>query len=127
MILLLSLTFFRGDPKIQELKKNLDTTERRFCVATLTIMELWSGACLSPKSKQEKENILQFLESLEILDLTQQAAFEAGEIEVQLLRSGKTIDPEDCMIAAIARVNNETIVTGDRHFSFIAGLKVLTY
>ncbi|MBI5797791.1 PIN domain-containing protein [Candidatus Woesearchaeota archaeon] len=121
------IDLFHGNLKAKEISQELSEREMQLSITTPTIMELWSGACLSVRSKQEKEKILQLLQSLEVLDLTREAAFEAGEIEAQLLKQGKTIDPEDCMIAGIVKANNETIVTGDRHFTFIEGLKVLKY
>ena len=121
------IDLFHGEMTVVHLKQELDNGRTRFCVATPTIMELWSGACLSQKQKREKEKIFAFLQSLDVLDLTQEAAIEAGEIEAQLFKIGRPIDPEDCMIAAIARSHNETLVTGDKHFTYIEGLKILKY
>jgi predicted nucleic acid-binding protein len=64
---------------------------------------------------------------LEVLSLDNDSAKEAAEIQFNLSKKGIKIDNEDIMIAAIAKLNGEKIITKDNHFTFIDGLKVLKY
>ena len=117
----------RGKKEVTNLMSDLDTSEDFLAVASPTIMELWAGACTAKASQAEKEKINNLLASLEILNLDEKSAKEAGEIEAELTNSGKIIETEDIMIAAIAKSNNEKIVTRDGHYAKINGLKVLKY
>ncbi|MBI5389465.1 PIN domain-containing protein [Candidatus Woesearchaeota archaeon] len=63
-----------------------------------------------------------------LLDFNRKAAELAGSISRNLKAAGQEIDPEDCMIAAIALLHHETLLTRNmHHFERIAGLKVKSY
>ncbi|MBI3027223.1 PIN domain-containing protein [Candidatus Woesearchaeota archaeon] len=117
----------RGKKEISDLKEELSKSEPILAVAAPSIMELWAGACLAKASAAEKEKISELLESLEILNLDEKSAKEAGEIEAGLIGEGQIIETEDVMIAAIAKVHGEKIVTRDSHYTKIHGLNVLKY
>ncbi len=117
----------RGRKDVGNLKEELSRSESILAVASPSIMELWFGACQAKASEQEKEKINQLLLSLEVLDLDEKSAKEAGEIEGELFAKRQVIETEDVMIAAIARVHNEKVVTRDNHYTKIDGLKVLKY
>jgi len=51
-------------------------------------------------------------------------AREFGILRVELNEQGTPIPIVDVMIAAIARANNLILVSADRHFNFVRGLKV---
>ena len=96
-------------------------------ITVIAIFELWSGAVRSQKPEKEKQKILNILESLPILSLDQKSSKIAGEIHGQLLQKGMSIDPEDCMIAGIAKNYNQSILTRDKHFQRIKNIVVETY
>ena len=96
-------------------------------ITVIAIFELWSGAVRSQKPEKEKQKILNILESLPILSLDQKSSKTAGEIHGQLLQKGMGIDPEDCMIAGIAKNYNQSVLTRDKHFQRIKDIKVETY
>ncbi len=120
------IDLLRGNPAVKEFKSQLDMTESVLTVATPTVMEVWVGACLD-FSEPQRQKTLKLLSSLKALPLDFRAAQEAGEIEAELERRGEMIQPEDVMIAAIARTHGETLVTRDAHYARIPGLKVLKY
>ncbi len=117
----------RGKSEIHGLKDELDRHEETLAVATPSIMELWLGACMAKASNEEKEKINELIQSLEIFDLDEKSAKDAGEIEAELMRKNQAIDTEDIMIAAIARAHGEKVITRDKHYAKILGLKVLKY
>ena len=121
------IDLLRGKNEAQELKNSFEMTERSLAVTAPTVMELWSGALLDNAPPAECEQINNLLNSLRILPLTEQSAKLAAEMEVALIRKGLQVQPVDLMIAAIARINGEKLVTRDAHFARIEGLKVLKY
>ncbi len=90
-------------------------------------MEIWLGICLQGRESRERQKVLSLFESMEILSFDERCAKETAEIRAQLQKKGKLIGIEDCMIAAIAKINHETLVTKDADFSSIDGLKIFKY
>src|SRR3989344_5060748 len=96
------IDFLRGEPKIIEKIKNLE------------------------EKKREKINNL--LEATANFSLDISAAKEAGSIHASLKKEGIIIDPEDSMIAGIAKINREKILTRNiKHFQRINGIMIETY
>ena len=120
------IDLLRGKRNVFLLKDELDKTETRLTIASLSIMELWAGA-IQTSSEKEKVKINQLLQSLEILPFDESSAKEAAEIEAELASKGLIVGTEDIMIAGIAKVNGEKVVTADAHYTRIHGLKVLKY
>jgi predicted nucleic acid-binding protein len=68
------------------------------------------------------------LSSLPQLGLDFPSASAAGLIYGEKIRAGREIDPEDAMLAGMARVKAEKILTRNvKHFSGIEGVTVETY
>ncbi|HLC67148.1 MAG TPA: PIN domain-containing protein [Candidatus Nanoarchaeia archaeon] len=121
------IDLLRKKPEIVALKDDLDRSEQRLTIAAPAVMELWFGILANNASAREKARVLELFDTLEILPLDRKSAQEAGEIEAALVSSGQQIETEDIMIAAIARVNGEKVVTRDRHYARIPGLQVHKY
>lgn len=121
------IDLLRGKPAVKELKDELDRTETRLAIAAPSIMELWAGSCAAKGTQAEQDKIIELMESLEILPLDGRSAREAGEIEADLIAKGLAIQAQDVMIAGIARINGEKVVTRDEGYARIPGLKVLKY
>jgi len=97
-------------------------------VTTPTIFELWSGIARSSRPEQEKKKVLEVLGSQLILELDEKSAEEGGRIDGLLVREGLRIDPEDCMIAGIAKHYQQKVLTRNvKHFNRIKGLSVESY
>ena len=121
------IDLLRGKNSIRELKDEIDKGKEQVTITSISVMEIWAGANFSRSSPKEKEKINDLLAGHEILDFDIRAAKEAGEIEAELMSKGTPIDIEDVMIAAIAKVNGEKLVTRDNHYGSISGLRVLKY
>jgi len=94
--------------------------------SSITLGELHFGA---RRLRTDGEQLLERIES--ILARTTLVPFDAaagrfyGAIRAELERAGTPIGDADTRIAAIAMVNNLTVVTGNiRHFQRVAGLAV---
>ena len=121
------IDLLRGKEEVRSLKEELDRMETTIFLTTPTVMELWSGACLSQAPEREKEKINALWHSFSILPVDKESAQEAGEIEAELIQKGQIIETEDLFIAGIARSRGEKVVTRDEHFARIKGLKVWKY
>lgn len=91
---------------------------------TISVYEVSRGI----KKDNEVRKVNGLFDSLIVLNFTKRDAFQAGKIDRELKKQGITIDPEDCMIAAITILNNETLITKNTgHFGRIKGLNFKSY
>lgn len=63
------------------------------------------------------------LPSFRVLDITNETSVFYGEIRLELKRSGTPIPSNDLWIAALSREHNLPILTRDRHFDCVAGIR----
>ena len=97
-------------------------------IGSPSVFELFAGVALSRKAEEEKEKITAVLSSLPQLVLDFPSASAGGLIYGEKMKVGRDIDPEDAMLAGIARVNAEKVLTRNvKHFSNIEGVTVETY
>jgi tRNA(fMet)-specific endonuclease VapC len=94
-------------------------------ITTITAYELLKGAYLSTKQKENTQAVKEVISNLQIFDLSPQACEEAAQIYNELENVGKKISEFDILIAAIAKTNNEAILTYDKHFKAIKGLHLI--
>jgi len=110
--------------KAGEVEKNGSTIS----VGAPSIFELFAGMALSRKSEEEKSKIMSTIASLSQLPLDFPSARAGGQIYGRKAKAGFTIDPEDAMLAGIAKIRGETIITRNvKHFTDIEGVKVESY
>ena len=121
------IDLLRGKDNVSQLLEELDTTESILAVGAPSAMELWAGAILADASEKEKKKVSQLLDSLQVYALDLASAKEAGDIEAQLIKDGSIIQAEDIMIAGIARMHGEKVVTRDNGYARIPNLRVLKY
>ncbi len=122
------IDLIHGNPEAVRKMNDLQDSRERLFITAPTIFELWVGISQSDRPKQEKKKVTQILESQMILDFDEESAKHAGIISGTLINEGKVIDPEDCMIAGIAKHHSQKVLTRNvKHFSRIKDLKVETY
>lgn len=118
----------RGNKEVQDMKDRLDWSGESITVAVPSVMEITKGLILGKNKPNEKQRSNELLSSILTLDLNRESAVLAGKIEADLVIRGECIDVEDVMIAAIAMVNNEKLVTRNvNHFGRIRGLDIEGY
>ncbi|MEK6855005.1 MAG: PIN domain-containing protein [Nanoarchaeota archaeon] len=118
----------RGKKEVLEIEKKLDRLSEAVTIASPSIMELIVGVRLSNNPQIEEEKINSLLSSLIVLNLDRESAVLAGNIKADLTKKGDLIDIEDILIGAIAKHNNETIITKNpKHFEKIKGLTIESY
>jgi tRNA(fMet)-specific endonuclease VapC len=123
-------TFFLIDlmnNKSGAVKKIQELNNESQIITAVSIFELCSGLARIQKSETEKQKIMNVLLGQAIFSLDLESAKVGGEIDGVLAKGGEMIDLEDCMIAGMAIVKNQPVLTNDNHFSRIRGLKIVNY
>ena len=121
------IDFLKNDESAVEKARKLKEENVPLATTTINVFELWQGAS-DIKNEEKKSKILKFLSSIGLLGFDFESARDGGAIYSELRQKGKLIDPEDCMIAGIAKTNNRTLLTRNlKHFQNIHGLKVESY
>ena len=119
--------FLKGDEDAVSKMQSLIDEDVPYEITTPTIFELWGGLVNLEKPEKELQRITSLLEGIIIFPLDEESAKIAGNVDGQLVKRGLKIDTEDSMIAGIAIKNNKKVLTRDKHFDRIEGLKVLDY
>ena len=116
------------DPAAIRKARALEDIGLSIVIGTPTVFELFAGVALSRKPEEEKSKIITTLLSISQLSMDSPSASAGGLIYGEKMRTGRTIDPEDAMIAGIAKVNTEKILTRNtKHFSDIEGVIIENY
>jgi predicted nucleic acid-binding protein len=117
-----------GDEAALRKAREIEEGNKSLIVSAPTIFELYVGLSLSRKPEEEKRKILEVLRSLPFLPLDYESSRAGGLIYGDKQRSGSLIDPEDAMVAGIAKVNGKKLLTRNlRHFQGIEGVVVESY
>lgn len=115
----------RKDPGALGKANQLEASGERLCLAAPSLAEVLQGAHY--RGGASLRETMEILAGLEILEVDETAAAEAGRLGADLLRRGLGVPMVDLLIAAAARVNQATLVTRDTAFSRIPDLAVETY
>ena len=102
----------------------LKNSDSRFSISVSVLGELFFAVYAS---KRREENLLQlkgFLEDVILWDYDVTSSEEFGKIQAEQKAKGKPIPSIDAQIAAVARIHNLTVLTTDKHFSFVDGLSI---
>jgi predicted nucleic acid-binding protein len=121
---------------LEKIQPLLDTSER-IAITSITMYELYYGLFNMENNKNakkslqaiqtEKKAINQLKNSIDIVEMNDQAAYRAAEIFHRLRGEGQTVEEFDCMIAGIVlSTGSSKIITNDaEHFSRIPEIHVL--
>ncbi len=98
--------------------------ETSICITGLTVYELYKGV-FSIGEKRREQDVKEFIENVEILQLDEDIERKAGEIYADLRKKGELISDADILIAAIVLANDSVLVTNNTdHFKRIKNLKI---
>ncbi len=93
-------------------------------ITGLTVYELYKGV-LYIGSKKLEEDLENFIQSVEVLQLDSYIERKAGEIYAYLKKKGEVISDADILTAATVLVNDSVLVTNNKeHFKRIKDLKI---
>ena len=114
------INFLRKDNEITRKILALQNIEE-LSTTSINTFEVLRGLSKFNKIKEGRE----FLANLKILSFNFKASEKAAEIFEELRIKGEAIDALDLMIASIAIVNNETLMTKNtKHFERMRELKI---
>jgi tRNA(fMet)-specific endonuclease VapC len=117
-----------GDASAVQKAAEIERSGSTVSVGSPTIFELYVGISMSGKAEEERSKIVSVLASLPQLSMDHASASAGGLIYGDRLKTGSRINPEDAMLAGIAKVHRETVVTRNvRHFKGIEGVTVESY
>lgn len=78
------------------------------------------------RSKKEEALLLQGLDAVPSLEMTESLWIEAGRLSASLRRQGITLPLSDVLIATLAMANSCGVLTSDRHFEAVPGLRLVS-
>lgn len=116
--------FKRGNKDAFEVIRNAET----IFMSPIVLGEILSGFILGKKSEQNRKELLEFLSSGRVQQITidGETSQQFAEIFKELKKIGKPIPTNDIWIAASARQHNLAVLTYDSHFGYISGIKVVS-
>lgn len=116
-----------GDEAAVKKAKEIEAKNVSLTMST-PVFELYLGLSLSGKPETEKTRTMTVLGSLPFLPLDLESSKAGGQIFGDKKRIGSTIDTEDAMVAGIARVHGEKVLTRNlKHFQGIKRVSVEPY
>ena len=106
-------------------KRILSTAPSEISIPSIVKAELLLGAYKSKSRESTMEKLERFLQPFEIVPFEDQMTYHYADIRSEIESIGKTIGPNDILIAAIVRFHDGILVTNNMdEFKRIAGLKV---
>lgn len=118
------IDFLRGRSGTAEKMAELEESGLPIYTTSITVFEVIQGT----RGNKEEMAAARFFSAIQVIPLTKRSAMLPGKIRRLLLGRGRTIEPEDAMIAGISVLKQETLLTRNlKHFSAIEGLKTETY
>jgi predicted nucleic acid-binding protein len=121
------VALLKGNPNAVKKIESLQEDGHQISTTMITAYELAKGAYLSSRADENLVKVDETLSSMRILDLSFGAADQAAKIYKEVRDKGKMIGEFDILIAAIVKFNDETLVTRDRHFESIHGIKLINW
>jgi len=114
------IEFFKGNANVVAQLETKDTLKIPFVV----LGELYLGAYRSSNTPKHIDQINGFLDKCDVIAANAETADNYAIIKTQLLKKGKPIPENDIWIAAIAKQNGLILITRDKHFNEINGIKI---
>lgn len=99
----------------------------RLCVTLISLGEYHYGISQSKKQKELSAWLKAFLERAEMLAPALTTLPHYADIRRELKAAGTPIPANDCWIAALVREHQMPIVSKDRHFDKIGGVRRLEW
>jgi len=100
------------------------TTGQRFGITVTVLGELFYASYASQRRDENLQALRAFVTDVVLWPFDEAAAEEFGRIQAEQKIKGRPIPPLDAQIAAVARLHNLTLLTGDHHFQFVEHLAV---
>lgn len=93
-------------------------------IASVALFEILRGSEQKPEKVKKFEQLRQ---KLVVLPFGESEAEEASKIERAIREKGQSISPLDLLIGSTAKTNNAVLISKDKGYNKIKGLRVLNY
>jgi len=118
----------RGDPGARAAAEAADQGSDAVRVPAPALARFWEGVERARRPVRDAAALRDFLLSLPTVDLTARHGVEAARLLARASAEGAPLEPFDAMVAAIALVEDETLLTrNQRDFGPVAGLRMRAY
>jgi tRNA(fMet)-specific endonuclease VapC len=104
--------------------RQAQTAGDRFGISVSVLGELYYAVYASQYRAENLRRLQSLAGALLLWPFDALTAEEFGRIQAEQKAKGHPIPPLDAQIAAVARVNDLTLLTDDRHFTFVDGIAV---
>jgi predicted nucleic acid-binding protein len=99
----------------------------RLCVTIISLGEYVYGLAQSKHQSELAEWLEAFLQRAELIYIGKETLPHYAEVRRQLKKDGTPIPANDCWIAAVAKEHRLDIVSRDKHFDFVKGLRRISW
>jgi tRNA(fMet)-specific endonuclease VapC len=96
-------------------------------IPVVALGEYRFGVTLSNRNALYRQWLLDHLHEYRMLAITEETTHYYADLRVELKRDGKPIPSNDVWIAALSRQHSLPILSRDRHFDLVAGIKRVTW
>jgi tRNA(fMet)-specific endonuclease VapC len=117
------IAVINGNSPVRERFKRAFRFNQPLLLSSVSLFELWYGIAKSTHKAANTKQLGDFCESVEVLPFDGEDARSAAYIRVDLMRAGRPIGAYDLLIAAQAIRRDLLLVTADREFSELKGLR----
>ena len=112
-----------GDPAALEIIAGAE----RIAVPVIVLGEYRLGIAQSRQRKEYEEWLREWVAAVTVLDVDQEMTYQYAKIGLELKKIGKPIPSNDLWIAALCGQHSMPLLSRDRHFDVVSGLKRLEW
>jgi len=112
----------KKDPRAMQRAKDVPIAS--LCISAITEGELLYGLAKRPEALRLHAAVREFLRCVDVMPWDEGVAEHYAQIHATLERQGKTLAPQDLLIASHAASIGAVLVTNDRSFRLVGNLRV---
>lgn len=116
------IDFFRGKPTRQADLVEAAIVQGAVVTCGVVLYELLQGI----KSAREEQSVLHALQGIPYIEMSSSLWIKAGQLSARLRGNSQTLPMSDVAIATLALEHDCSLVTVDRHFCGIPGIRILS-
>jgi tRNA(fMet)-specific endonuclease VapC len=92
-------------------------------IPVVVLGEYLFGIAQSRRRIEYEQWMNRYIRNYRILDVTPETAARYADVRLELKQEGKPIPPNDTWIAALCRQYSLPVLSQDRHFDFVKGIR----